>query len=239
MAGPFPLSRTGQRYVLVMIEHFSKWVELVTMPRKESKFTAAAFLHRVLTMFGAPAEVLTDQGTEFEGEFQELLETSLVDHRRTSRDHPQADGLAERCVQSVKIALRKYSTEVNPSTWDQHLPWIAMGYRFSVQKSLGYSPYFLLFGRHPGLPGSILLHPTEPTFTQDDMADLVLSRAEVFRKHLPIALANLKVAQHRDQLCTLENGREDIVVPYTTSGRGTMSTSGKQAKRLWTLVHRK
>ena len=78
-------------------------------------------------MFGASVEVLTDQGTEFEGEFQELLEVSLVDHRRTSRDHPQADGLAERCVQSVKVALRKYSTEVIQSTWDEHLPWIAKG----------------------------------------------------------------------------------------------------------------
>ena len=102
-----PLSRKGNRYVIIMVEHFSKWMELVTIPRKEAKYTAEAFLHRVLTLFGAPAEVLTDQGTEFEGEFQALLEECLVHHRRTSRDHPQADGLAERCVQSVKLALRK------------------------------------------------------------------------------------------------------------------------------------
>ena len=95
LAGPLPLSRKGNRYVIIMVEHFSKWMELVTIPRKEAKYTAEAFLHRVLTLFGAPAEVLTDQGTEFEGEFQALLEECLVDHRRTSRDHPQADGLAE------------------------------------------------------------------------------------------------------------------------------------------------
>ena len=94
----------------VCLDHggaFSKWIEVVTLPRKESRFTAEAFLHRVLAIFGAPAEVLTDQGTEFEGEFQSLLQDCLIDHRRTSRDHPQADGLAERCLQSVKTALRK------------------------------------------------------------------------------------------------------------------------------------
>ena len=73
LAGPFPLSRQGNRYAMIMVEHFSKWIEVVTIPRKEARFTAEAFLHRVLTMFGAPTEVLTDLGIEFEGEFQALL----------------------------------------------------------------------------------------------------------------------------------------------------------------------
>ena len=81
-----------------MIEHFSKWIELVALPDKACEGTAYAFLDRVLSRFGAPAEVLTDQGTEFLGEFQVLCTQALVDHRTTSRDHPEADGLAERVV---------------------------------------------------------------------------------------------------------------------------------------------
>ena len=50
---------------------------------------------------------MTDQGTEFIGEFQELLDEALIDPRRTSRDHLQADGLVERMVQTLKFALRK------------------------------------------------------------------------------------------------------------------------------------
>jgi hypothetical protein len=42
--------------------------------------------------------VLTDQGREFLGEFQTLCEQAMIDHRTTSRDHPEADGLAERMV---------------------------------------------------------------------------------------------------------------------------------------------
>lgn len=49
-------------------------------------------------MFGASAEVLTDQGEEFKGEFAELLESLVIDHQITSRNHPQSDGLAERMV---------------------------------------------------------------------------------------------------------------------------------------------
>ena len=105
-AGPLPLTRRHSRYALVMVEHFSKWIELVALPDKGSEGVAYAFLDRVLSHFGAPAEVLTDQGTEFRGEFQILCDQALIDHRTTSRDHPEADGLAERVVQTVKRGLR-------------------------------------------------------------------------------------------------------------------------------------
>jgi hypothetical protein len=94
-------SVSGNRYVVVMVEHFSKWIELVPIPEKTSHHTAAA-LRGVLCRYGAPAEVLTDQGEEFQGEFAELLTKLLIDYRLTSRDHPQSDELAERMVQTVK-----------------------------------------------------------------------------------------------------------------------------------------
>jgi hypothetical protein len=81
-----------------MIEHFSKWVKLVAIPDKSSSNTNHVFSQHVLNRFGACVECLTDQGSEFKGEFQDLLDHALIDHYWTSRDHPQADGLAERMV---------------------------------------------------------------------------------------------------------------------------------------------
>jgi transposase-like protein len=131
-AWPLPITPRHNKYVLVMIEHFSKWIELVALPDKFSEGAAYSFLDRVLSRFGAPAEVLTDQGREFLGEFQTLCEQAMIDHRTTSRDHPEADGLAERMVQTVKRGLRKYSlNKEHHGDWDLQLPWIAMGYRFS------------------------------------------------------------------------------------------------------------
>ncbi len=65
---------------------------------KSSEGVAYAFLDRVLSHFGAPAKVLTDQGMEFQGEFQVLCDKALIDHQITSRDHPKANGLAEHVV---------------------------------------------------------------------------------------------------------------------------------------------
>jgi hypothetical protein len=71
-AGPLPVTPRHNKYVLVMIEHFSKF----------SKGAAYSFLDRVLSCFGAPAKVLTDQGREFLGEFQTLCEQAMIDHHQ-------------------------------------------------------------------------------------------------------------------------------------------------------------
>ncbi len=67
-------------YVLVMVEHFSKWIELMSSPNKSNEGISYAFLNRVLNHFGAPAEVLADQGTKF----QVLCDKVLIDHQTTS-----------------------------------------------------------------------------------------------------------------------------------------------------------
>jgi hypothetical protein len=195
-------SKDGNQYVVVMIEHFIKWVELVPIPKKTSEHTAAA-LKRVLRMFGAPAEVLTDQGNELLGEFDELLTRLVIDHRQTSRGHPQVDGLAKHMVQSIKKALQKYCLVYNKHHWDHFLPWIAMGYRMSRQASLaGFFPYNLLFGRHP-IVGSKVRDIIQNVVDLDDpaiWACVVSDRVKLFEKDIPAAFDNLLIAQHRDTL---------------------------------------
>ena len=136
-AGPLVATSRGAKYVLVMVEHFSKCIELVALPQNSAKLAAAAFLDRVLARFGALAEVLTDQEREFLGAFEELCTKALIDHRTTSWDHPEADGFTEHVVQTTKCDLRKYELlRGSHRGWDLMLLWIAMGYRFSRHASM-------------------------------------------------------------------------------------------------------
>ena len=79
------MTKRGIKYVLVFIEHFTKWVELVPLPDKSAASTAWALLEFVLSRMGAPAEVVTDQGSEFKGEFETLPSHFGIDHRLASR----------------------------------------------------------------------------------------------------------------------------------------------------------
>ncbi|CAI5933361.1 unnamed protein product [Closterium sp. NIES-65] len=200
IAGELPLSRGGKRYILLMVEHASKWVEVCALPSKDSRHVAKAFKGQVLCRFGAPGEVLTDQGTEFRGEFQALLDEARVTHRLTSRYHPQSDGLTERLVQTLKRNLRAYG-EKRKRDWDEELDWIAAGYRFGKQASLkDYSPYSMLFGKEPILPVGaprVLTDVVQVTGAEQWVA-LAEARARYMREMLPAALENLHTAQLRD-----------------------------------------
>jgi hypothetical protein len=88
LVGKLPQTSRGNVYIMIMIEHFSKWVELVVLPDKSSHNTNHAFLQHVLSRFGACVECLIVQRSKFKGEFQDLLDHALIDHRQISRDHP-------------------------------------------------------------------------------------------------------------------------------------------------------
>jgi hypothetical protein len=93
-ANPLNLIPQHNQYVLVMIEHFSKWLEFVPLPYHSNERITYAFLDMVFNRFGAQAEILFDKGIELHGKFHELCEKALINHH-TSRNHPEADGLIE------------------------------------------------------------------------------------------------------------------------------------------------
>jgi hypothetical protein len=207
LAGPLPATKPdGYTFVMVCIEHFTKWVELFPLRSKTARETAQA-LTQILTCFGAPAEVVTDRGAEWAGAFDDLLQQCFVDHRRTSADHPQADGAAERMVQVVKSALRKHSQETQrPAEWDTQLPWLAFAYRCSVQASTRYAPYRLLYGVDPVVPPAVRERLAESALAfsgeagEAAYADALAARATFLRLHMPAAAGNLLIAQKRDTL---------------------------------------
>ncbi|CAI7889573.1 unnamed protein product [Closterium sp. NIES-54] len=197
IAGELPVSRRGRKYIVLMIEHVSKWAEARPLVNKSAAAVAEAFEEMVITWFGAYGEVLTDQGAEFEGEFKELLVSNGIQYRTTSRYHLQADGLTERLVQTVKRGLWVYG-EAHKGDWDKKLAWVMAGYRFSKQAALkDVSPYYLLFGKHPILPVGApkVLTDSVSAGTAERWVALADARAVYLRQMLPAALESLKVAQ--------------------------------------------
>jgi len=147
-AGPLPLTVRHNKYVLIIVEHFSKWIELVPSPDKSSEGVAYAFLDRVLSHFGAPVEVLTDQGTEFQGEFQVLCDKVLIDHRTTSRDHPEADGLAE-CVNDEKGTTQIWLAERPPRGLGYSITMVGHGILIQSSGILGFllTLFFIIWSK--------------------------------------------------------------------------------------------
>jgi hypothetical protein len=201
LAGPLPATTSGNVFLMICIEHFSKHIVSVPLPNKEAGTTARAFLQHVLGVFGAPAEVLTDQGNEFKGAFHDLLVLSKVDHRGANAYHPQANGLSERAVQSVKRALVKLA-HAEQLEWDCKLPYLTLGYNCSEKKSTGFAPYQLLHAVPPIVPPSVRPRLRPPLDLDDQVlvAHSLLERSVALQENLAMAASNQLIAQHRDQL---------------------------------------
>ena len=73
MMGPLPRTTRGNRYILVIADYFSKWVEAFPMKNGEAVTVARLLVREVFCRFGTPRVLHSDQGRNFEAEvIQEL-----------------------------------------------------------------------------------------------------------------------------------------------------------------------
>ena len=102
LMGPLPTSVAANKHILVVIDYFTKWAELFALPDATAETVAERLLEDVISIFGMPEYLHTDQGSQFESAvFQQLC-------TRTTPYHPQSDGLAERLNRTVEDMLAGY-----------------------------------------------------------------------------------------------------------------------------------
>ena len=115
------------------------------MPNKTAP-EVSKFLKSLVCRFGVMNVLQSDQGTEFCNSIVDNLELQLgFNHKISAAYHPQTNGLVERTVQTVKQRIRKCVSE-KKEHWDEHLPFILLSVRTSVQSSLKMTLFELLYG---------------------------------------------------------------------------------------------
>jgi transposase InsO family protein len=163
VTGPHPRSRKGNIYILTMMDNFSKFAEAVPMANQEATTVAKALVETIVVRYGAPLQILTDQGRNFEGHvFQEMCRLLEVDKVRTSSYRPQSNGMIERYHRTLNSMLGKVVSE-NQRDWDEHLPYVTAAYRASIHDVTGFSPNYLIFGKENRAPLDLVYGPPEGT----------------------------------------------------------------------------
>jgi hypothetical protein len=140
-----PLSRTARHneYILVMCDHFTKWVELYAMPNQEAK-TVADRIVSFACRHGIPKQIISDQGIDFQSQLvDEVFEVLDVHRLRKSPFHPQTDGLSERTTRTVKQILNAFIID-NPAKekqWDKQLEKVVLAYNSATHSTTKVSPF--------------------------------------------------------------------------------------------------
>lgn len=94
--GPLPVTTAGNRYLLVVIDCFTKWVEALPLKNIKANTVTDVFVKQVISRHGIPLEIHTDQGKNFESRiFQEMTRLLGIRKTRTTTLYPQSDGQIE------------------------------------------------------------------------------------------------------------------------------------------------
>ena len=178
MMGPLPRTTRGNRYILVIADYFSKWVEAFPMKNGEAETVARLLVCEVICRFGTPRVLHSDHGRNFEaGVIQELCRMLGIKKTRTTPYHPQADGMVERFNRTLEAMLSTV-VEEDQSDWDEQIPFVLAAYRASSHASTGFSPNFLMMGREVTLPVKVMYGRT-PGLTEENQRGEAAYAADV------------------------------------------------------------
>ncbi|KII60776.1 Retrovirus-related Pol polyprotein [Thelohanellus kitauei] len=144
--GPFPISDKGNRFVLLLVDRFTKWVEAFALPDQTALSVKECIL-QIISRFGVPHTLHSDQGPQFESEIiKRLCSEWGIKKTRSSAYHPEGNGMAERNVQTLKNRIKQIADN-NYTRWDEKLPEILFSMRNTISKSTGFAPTSLVYGR--------------------------------------------------------------------------------------------
>jgi ribonuclease HI len=168
LIGPIGPASSGHIWILVATEYFTKWVEAVSLRRATGAAVANFIREHIITRFGIPYKLISDNGTPFVNkDVRELLEHYQVKHRRSTPYYPQGNGQAEATNRMLLRILSKMVFDYG-SNWNSHLADVLWAYRGSPKTATGFTPFSLVYGTDTISPTELVV-PTPRVLQGSDL----------------------------------------------------------------------
>ncbi len=159
--GPLTETDGGNRFILVVGDYWTKWMEAYPLPNHTAETVASTLVHQFIARFGIPDQIHSDQGREFESNmFQEMCRLLQIDKTRTTPWRPCSNGLVENFNKTLGTMLRQLSSH-HQRDWDQYVELATMAYRSTVHDSTGQTPNKMMLGRELPMPSYLLVETPE------------------------------------------------------------------------------
>ncbi|XP_047259404.1 uncharacterized protein LOC124891882 [Capsicum annuum] len=143
----------GQRFILVAIDYFTKWVEASTH-KVVTKVVADFVRNKLVYRFGIPVSIITVNGANLNSDLiREICERFKIYHQNSTANRPQMNGAVEAANKNIKSILRKITS--GDREWNEKLPYALLGYRTTIITSTGATPYMFVYGSEAVIPAEV------------------------------------------------------------------------------------
>lgn len=150
--GPFHSTPSGNKYVLVITDYYTRHVTAIPLANCTADTTALTLFNEFFCKYGIPTTILSDRGSHFSNHPMRNLQRLIgYQHIYSTTYHPQTNGVTERFNATFVPQIAKLQ-DVNHDNWDEFLPAVVFAYNTGIHRTTHYSPYELLFGRRARLP---------------------------------------------------------------------------------------
>ena len=212
--GPYTRSREGYQYVLVTVDHFTKWVEMFPMKKAASLTIGKILEQEMFCRYGMPKVLVSDNGTNLVSNIMKNLCLEWkIKHRTTSIYHAQSN-LTERVNRNIKTMMRIYTENDKHGTWADELPSFRLALNNAIHESTHFSPAELLLNRRLRVPfDNVVNGEEEPDFVGMVDAEIdinmILDRKSKYDEIVKLVESNLQLAGERQKHYYDQRRRED------------------------------
>ena len=157
--GPLPEDELGYKYIIAIIDCFSRFLEL--HPAKDATAAAAAeALFQSFGRFGTPQEILSDNGSQYVNEvITQFAEHTGVDHMLTMAYSHEENTIVERANKETMRHVKDIVFDRKlKKRWSKTLPLVSRIFNANEISSIGVSPAQILFGNAISLDRGIFYH---------------------------------------------------------------------------------
>lgn len=157
VAGPFPLSTGGVRFVIAAVEYVTRYAVARTVREHKAECVAQFIMEEIVLRFGAFRELLTDNAPEMVGNvLNQLMDMLQATQTNPVPYRPQMIGLVERFHRTWKDCVSLYMEDEGQKDWDVWVRCAVYAYNSAKHTTVGLSPNELMMGRRLRAPNELL-----------------------------------------------------------------------------------